>query len=298
MRFRAFGSSGLSLSAISLVLRDPKGRMTEADWAALMRAGLENGVNSYEFCDPSPALLDAIGGVARLVERHLLFFSWRLDCEGAETLAADQVAVAVEGLIQRTGLVWLDAVFVDESTVVDEAKLHALAELRDQGRLRFLGVRGDGDGLEACIASGWFNCLATPYNVLSGWRERHRLKTASTRGMSIVGYDAYPASLAEAAKGPKLVRSSIWRRASDPQSGAGAYSFMGKTDGWTPQEICVAYALTEPSLSTVQVDAADPKRLAALAAVPERDLPSQVPAQIEMARFSAPPGGVERRRRA
>ena len=157
---------------------------------------------------------------------------------------------------------------------------------------------GDGDGLEACIASGWFNCLATPYNVLSGWRERHRLKTASTRGMSIVGYDAYPASLAEAAKGPKLVRSSIWRRASDPQSGAGAYSFMGKTDGWTPQEICVAYALTEPSLSTVQVDAADPKRLAALAAVPERDLPSQVPAQIEMARFSAPPGGVERRRRA
>jgi hypothetical protein len=44
--------------------------------------------------------------------------------------------------------------------------------------------------------------------------------------------------------------------------------------------------MTEPSLCTVQVAADQIDRVEAMAAVCERELPSGVPAQIEMARFA------------
>jgi hypothetical protein len=52
------------------------------------------------------------------------------------------------------------------------------------------------------------------------------------------------------------------------------------------EEICLAYALTEPSLATMQVTSDRVRQLEALASVAERDLPAGVSTRIEMARFS------------
>ena len=68
--------------------------------------------------------------------------------------------------------------------------------------------------------------------------------------------------------------------------GVGTFAFLHQTQNWTAEEICLAYALTEPTLSTVLIDTADDKHLEALCAVPDRDLPPGLPAQIEMARVS------------
>ena len=51
--------------------------------------------------------------------------------------------------------------------------------------------------------------------------------------------------------------------------------------------ICLGYVLSDPSVSSVIVRADDPERLAILTAVPERDMPPGLAAQIEMARVIA-----------
>jgi aryl-alcohol dehydrogenase-like predicted oxidoreductase len=67
---------------------------------------------------------------------------------------------------------------------------------------------------------------------------------------------------------------------------AGSHSFLQTTPGWTAEQICLAYALTEPAVTTVQMPVKDLEHLADLADVPERSLPAQITAQIEMSHFT------------
>ena len=65
------------------------------------------------------------------------------------------------------------------------------------------------------------------------------------------------------------------------------YTFLHTTADWTAEEICLAYALTEPTLASVQIEPDNIIHMQALADVAERELPPGLPAQIEMSRFSA-----------
>ena len=76
------------------------------------------------------------------------------------------------------------------------------------------------------------------------------------------------------------------RPAHNPLEGVGSYRFLHDTKNWTAEEICLAYCLTEPSIATVLVTSDDPEHLAQLAAVPDRDMPPGLAAQVEMARFA------------
>jgi hypothetical protein len=66
----------------------------------------------------------------------------------------------------------------------------------------------------------------------------------------------------------------------------GTYAFLDATPGWTPEEICLAFALTEPALASMSLEAEDLDHLIAMAAVTEREMPASVAAQLEMARFA------------
>jgi hypothetical protein len=74
----------------------------------------------------------------------------------------------------------------------------------------------------------------------------------------------------------------------------GGYAFLQDTTGWTTEDICLAYALTEPAFATVQVEAWRADAVERLALVCDKDLPTSVAAQIEMARF----GQIATERRA
>jgi hypothetical protein len=67
----------------------------------------------------------------------------------------------------------------------------------------------------------------------------------------------------------------------------GTFAFLYRTPLWTAEAICLAHAMTDPSVASVLVQATDQDRLAVLAAVPERDMPPGLSAQIEMARVAA-----------
>ncbi|HWU78574.1 MAG TPA: hypothetical protein VN158_00710, partial [Caulobacter sp.] len=128
--------------------------------------------------------------------------------------------------------------------------------------------------------------VSSPFNLSSGWAERHRIRHASQQDFAVIGEDFWPQALREGGEmaGPK---PSLWRRRSDPLADIGGYEFLHATQGWSGEDICLGYALTEPSLSTVRITADTRAEVERLAAVVERDLPNGVCAQIEMARFSA-----------
>jgi len=297
MRYRPFGSAGVAVSAITLRLEDQP-RLRGADWRKLIFAALENGINSFEIDGVSPALIEGATEAFSTVERRLLFIAWRLRGSLDRALRAQAVHDMIEQALDRTGLGHLDLATLDDpdANAFPAETLEQLKALRGSRLIRLLGVAGAGEKFDTYVASGQFEAMATPFNLASGWVERNRVRAATSREMAVIGLDYWPDVLREETKHSFLPKPSLWRRKTDPLADIGGYDFLRNTPGWNAQQICLAYALTEPSLATVQVTAGTPAEVEGLAAIVERDLPTACAAQIEMARFSAQQAERSKRR--
>lgn len=305
MRYRPLGKSAMSVSAVSLSLVDNPARPRPSDWEAIVYSALENGVNAFEVVGRHPSIGEGLAKALQAVERRLVCVAWRLGWAlgpaGAPVrdFSAEALTRTIQGVLTRTGLGYLDVALLDDPQAdeLNPPALAAMKALREAGRLRWLGVTGQDDAMDAYISSGAFDVVCLPYNLISGWKDRLRLKAAVERDMAVFGFNYYP----DVFRGPSgpAPKTSTWGGANsdNPLAGAGTYAFLDRTQGWLGEEICLAYALTEPSLATIQIAADRPQRIEALAAVTERDLPPGVAAQIEMARFS-PTGPGQRMRRA
>jgi aryl-alcohol dehydrogenase-like predicted oxidoreductase len=302
MRYRPLGNTGMAVSAVSLTLSDSNARRA-SDWVQIIYAGLENGINAFYVVGQQSALIDGFSEAMKAIDRNLVFVGWRLGWTVtnsgavARDFSAEGLTHSVESAVARTGLGYVDAAILDDpkSDELSPKALEALKQLKEAGRIRLLGVSGQSEATDAYISSRAFDLLATTFNIASGWKERLRLKAAIDQDMAVIGYGYQPEQLPDRAQGSK---PSAWgRNAANPLAGAGTYAFLDETPKWTAEEICLAYAMTEPSLCTVQIAAERVEQVETLAKVPERELPPNVPAQIEMARFS-PPAKVEVARRA
>ncbi len=298
MRYRPLGNTGMSISAMSLVLTDTNG-MREADWVSLIYAALESGINAFEITGAQPTLIDGVGQALQAIDRRLVFVAWRLGWsistsgQPVRDFSPEGLANVVESVVARTGLTYLDATILDDpqSEELSPPALDMLRRLKDMGRIHLLGVTGRDDAIDAYISSGAFDLVATPFSLMSGWKERLRVKAATDRDMVVLGYDYYPDSVREPSQ---TANGGAWgRTTARPLAGMGTYAFLDRTPHWSGEEICLAYAMTEPSLCTVQVHADKIDRVELMAAVCERELPSGVPAQIEMARFAPQPQAEE-----
>jgi aryl-alcohol dehydrogenase-like predicted oxidoreductase len=297
MRYRPFGSAGVAVSAITLRLEDQP-RLRGSDWRKLIFSALESGINSFEIDGVSSALIEGAAEAFSTVERRLLFIGWRLRGALDRALKAQAVHDMIDQALDRTGLGHLDLATLDDpdANVFPAETLEQLKALRGARLIRLLGVAGAGDKFDAYVASGQFDAMATPFNLASGWVERNRVRSAVGREMAVIGLDYWPETLREAHTAKFLPRPSLWRRRTDPLADVGGYDFLRSTPGWNTQQICLAYALTEPSLASVQITADSPAEVEALAAIVERDLPTGCAAQIEMARFSAQEAAKAKRR--
>jgi aryl-alcohol dehydrogenase-like predicted oxidoreductase len=302
MRYRPLGNTGMAISAISLSMSDAANRRA-VDWIPFIYAALENGINAFEIVGRHPDLIDGAGEAFRAVDRKLLFVAWRLGWSAGPNgalerdFAPESLVASVDSALARTGLEYLDAAILDAPGKDDLSPpaLEAVKALREAGRVRMLGVSGSDESTDAYISSGAFEILATPYNLMSGWKERLRLRAAIERDMAVIGYDYHPKLAREWAHAQRS--SALARSHHNPLAGAGSYAFLDETPKWSAEEICLGYALTEPSLCSVQITADRVENIETLAAVAERELPPNVPAQIEMARFS-PHASVEMAQRA
>jgi aryl-alcohol dehydrogenase-like predicted oxidoreductase len=267
-------------------------RTTPQAWRELVFTAFECGINAFEVVGRQPALVEGLGQAIQAVERRLLFIALRLGPTVAPNgsivrdFSPESLLLSLESFLGRIGLEYADAVILDDPQMeeLSPAALDGLKAMREAGRARMLGVSGDGPATDAYISAGAFDLLATPFNLVSGWKERLRLKAALEQDMAVLGYGYYPEQFQGGASRADLKanRSS----AEHPLAGIGTYAFLERTANWSAEEICLAYALTEPSLATVQIDTDRLETIEAFADVPERDLPTGVPAQIEMARFT------------
>jgi aryl-alcohol dehydrogenase-like predicted oxidoreductase len=289
MRYRPFGQTGTVVSAVSLALTDMRG-WDVRDWTSLINAALEQGINAFEIVGRSPAIVDGLSQALADLERRLVFVGLRLGTpvNGQRDYSAETLSGAIQATVARSGLEYLDVVLLDdpaEDALSPEA-LAALKAERARGSVRMIGVAGLDPAIDFYIATGAFDVLAMPFGVMSGWLDRRRIRDAIDREMAVMGTAFVPEGLArqvaEAQPKPGLLR----RKWSNPLAGVGTYAFLDTTPGWTMEEICLAYALTEPSLATMQVTSDRVRQLEALASVAERDLPAGVSTRIEMARFS------------
>jgi aryl-alcohol dehydrogenase-like predicted oxidoreductase len=295
MRYRPFARDGMAVSALSLALDGVHEERSAADWRDLVHAAFEEGVNAFELIRPSEPLLEGFAEGAAAVRRNLIFVGLRV----ADSGDAAHLGEWVDHVMAETGLTAVDLLSLDADPSLAAGAPATMRALRENGVVKRLAIVGEGDLLSEHVQTGAFDALITPFNLFSGWRERHMIRVAVERNMAVIGCDPHPAAVASRAeadasqkgKGGLLSRPN-------PLAGVGSYAFLEHTLGWNAEQLCVGYALTEPALATVLADVRDREHLAMLAETTERDLPSAVSAQIEMARFSAErEGGEERRSR-
>jgi len=286
VRYRPFGATGMAVSALTLRLADGS-RLRANDWRALVFTALENGINSFQVEGDSPELLRGAAEAFASVERHLLFLTWRVRGDAA-ALGQQAVDSLLGSAFEGLGLSYLDLVLLNDplSPTLPPAFEAGLTSLHQGRAVRGLGIASRGDIDPRLLKNEMITAVSSPFNLSSGWAERHRIRHASQQDFAVIGEDFWPQALREGGEmaGPK---PSLWRRRSDPLADIGGYEFLHATQGWSGEDICLGYALTEPSLSTVRITADTRAEVERLAAVVERDLPNGVCAQIEMARFSA-----------
>lgn len=287
MRYRPFGASGMAVSALTLRLAD-SARLRAGDWRALVFTALENGINSFQVEGDGPELLKGAGEAFASVERHLLFLTWRV--RGDAGLLGQQAVDSLLGsAFEGLGLSYLDLVLINDplGPALPPAFDAGLRFLHDSRAVRGLGIASRGDIDPRLLKSGLVRAVSSPFNLSSGWAERHRIRHAAQADFAVIGEDFWPQALRENGGVAAAPKPSLWRRRTDPLADFGGYEFLHGTPGWNAEEICLGYALTEPSLATVRVTADSRAEVERLASVVERDLPTGVCAQIEMARFSA-----------
>ncbi|WP_122465814.1 MULTISPECIES: aldo/keto reductase [Brevundimonas] len=294
MRYRPFGRSGVSISVLTLNLS----RELLSQGPDVMRttvfSALENGVNSFRLETADPVLAELAGDALASVDRKLVSVSLLLGGgRGApRDFSAEGLTRSIEEVLHVSGLGWIDVGVLDAPSEEElpQAALTTLKQMRSAQRLKQLGVAGCDDAMDAYISTGAFDLVAMPYHVNSPWQTKSRIRAALERDMAVMAYGYFPDSLdtARKAAGVNAEKQSGWKALLGGRKPiareAGTFAFLHQTTGWAAEEICLAYALTDPSICSVIIDADRGQRVEALSATTERDLPPGTPAQIEMAR--------------
>ena len=304
MRYRPFGNSGQAVSALTLGLsyRDIA-RGPEA-CSEIIYTALEAGINSYRLRDASPVLAEVLGEALKHVDRKLLQVSLTIGAGDGRRVSdrdfsAQGMTSCIDKALNASKLGWFDQAILDQpgTEELPQSSLNALKALRATERVRLLGVSGDGDVMDTYVSTGAFDVLVTPYHVNSPWQFKGRIRAAREQDMAVFAYGYFPESLDTIKKAEMGVEekkrgffgfggSSSGRSRNDPLRGVGTFAFLHRTPYWTAEEICLAYVLTDPSISSVMIHSEDLERINTLASVPERDLPPGLAAQIEMARVA------------
>ena len=296
MRYRPFGRAGASVSNLTLDIGSDALARGPGAARELIFTALEAGVNCYRLESADPVLAQVVGEALSNLDRKLVSVGITLGRGDARRgpardFSAEGMTGAIDRVLHVSGLGWIDFALLEEpgQHELPQSSLNALKALRATERVRLLGVSGEGEVMDAYVSTGAFDILATPYNLNSPWPVRHRIRAAREQDMAVFAYDYFPQDLATAKKadGAGQPKKGLFGFGSKPPAAdlsAGSYAFLHRTPGWSGEAICLAYALTDPAISSILVRADQADRLSDLAAVPERDMPPGLAAQIEMAR--------------
>ncbi len=268
----------------------------------LVLGALEAGINAFETRHDHPAAVHAIGQGVSALDRKLVVVGLRVPLpeDGAvRNLSRDGVIRILQDALRNTGLRWIDYLLIEDPQPgeISAAFLVTIEAARQAKRLRYVGVTGDSAAIDDVIERGAVQVYAARYNLRAASLTRNRMRMAANAGMVVIGYDYHPHVIREARTvrddvdtAPRKSGGFLGLMTGRPRvmtvEKTGPYAFLDRVRGWTADEICLAYALTEPALSCVRITPTRLDELAALAATVDREMPNGVPAQIELARVS------------
>jgi len=297
MRYRPFGAAGAAISNLTLNFgADSLARGREAA-LDLLYSALEAGVNSYRLETPDPVAAEVLGEALSHVDRKLVSVGLTLGVgasrEADRDFSAEGMTAAIDRALHFSGLQWIDVAVLQEpgEHELPQSSLNALKALRATGRLKLLGISGEGEVMDAYVSTGAFDALLTPFDLNADWKVRNRIRTARDQDMVVFAYDYYADRRSKSRGAAPVVKKGLFGlggpKRPQPSAKQDAFGFLYRTPNWTAEAICLSYVLTDPTISSVIVRATDTERLAMLAATPERDMPPGLAAQIEMARVAA-----------
>ncbi len=298
MQTRPLGRTGHHVTILSYGAMELRGQprgadVSDEDAGRLLNAVLDGGIN---LIDTSPDY----GGSEELIGRHVghrrddFFLASKCGClpgdppPGAtppfpHDYSQANIRAVVEQSLRRLRTDRLDLLQVHISP--SRAQLDAdgtvgtLRQLRDEGKIRFLGMSGTLPHLPDHIAMGVFEVFQIPYSAVQ--REHEDLITAAAgagAGTLIRG----GAARGGPAAGKDWRRGPIGLAEGQGRSRWEAAGLGDLLDGMSPMDFLLRFTLSHPALSATIVGTAQPAHLQSnLAAAEAGPLPDDVYAEAK-----------------
>jgi aryl-alcohol dehydrogenase-like predicted oxidoreductase len=163
-------------------------------------------------------------------------------------------------------------------TLEDEGSVEALAALRDEGKVRFLGMSGTLPNLPDHIAMGVFDAFQIPYSAVE--RDHEQLITDAANagaGTIIRGGVARGLSVPDREM-PERFRQSIEARR-ERYASADVSDLIGDM---TPQALLLRFTISHPDMHTTIVGTKNPEHFAAnVAAAEQGPLPDDLYQEVK-----------------
>jgi predicted aldo/keto reductase-like oxidoreductase len=189
--YRSLGSTGINMSDISF------GGAGISDPDVVTRA-VERGINYFDTSpDYSQTGSEQVIGKALKPHRDKVFIASKF-CTGAGHLPKDtpvpEIMAAVEGSLKRLQTDYLDVCIIHETNTLDRLMAptfhEAFDRLKEQGKVRFLGVSSHTPNLEEvmrhAVDSGRFHMLLVAYNF-NNWPDLTTIfRDAKRRGVGVI----------------------------------------------------------------------------------------------------------------
>ena len=294
MLYRQLGLSGIALSAIALRLNWECVKHNKGLMSQMIVAALEGGINHFHFDYACPNLMRLASDIFSTLERRLLFIGLTAHSDKtrpeAMSYTLNPLRERMRMVLFETGLTHIDHLMFDNPQIrgFSHESFDFLQQLRASKKVKYLGVDAPEEQIQTYADNRQFQILRTQFDLDTSWEKRHRLDRVLAANIAIFGHDYFPSAYHNQNDLIDLGGLNFWpfgkpKHVAKP----GTYAFLHQTRDWTAEELCLSYALNQSALTCVYIEAQGIDRLEKLMTIPERYLPSSVPAQIEMARFAS-----------
>ena len=290
MEYRSLGTTGVELSALSFGASSLGQEFRSVDLSeavAAVHAALDAGIN---FFDTSPyygrGMSEVLLGVAlRDVARDRYYLGTKLGRYDVDKFdfSAERVVESVDVSLHRLGVEHLDFVhchdieFVSLDTIVDET-LPALRELRDAGKVRFVGVSGY--PMEAFRRILQATTLDSVLSYSSYTLQNRALRSAASAfaesGVGIINSAPFDMRLLTNAGPPD------WHPAApEIVSACAEAATLCRSQGQDIAKLALQFSVRQPTFATCVAGTANPARISEWVRWLEDPLDEELLAQVE-----------------
>lgn len=174
----------------------------------------------------------------------------------------------VEASLTRLGRERIDLVYLHGPSRDDEARgLETLARLKDEGKIGFAGICGEGEGLKRAVAAQGVDVIMGVYNL---FRQEHAetFKAAQRAGIGVVAVAPLAQGLyrddffrcRSPADAWRIARALIRNRRELAEARA-VQDALASISEWSPAQLLLAFALANPAVDVAVTTSTDAGRL-------------------------------------